>query len=130
MRYVICLLIGLVIGAISASTFINASAQREAWPRGIMNVMQHELVNARKTARSPQCATATLQSAASHLHLLAADIEPALLAPGVKDRVFSQYASDLKHALSQWDTSSACERQSAALTTIANSCEACHRDYR
>ena len=130
MRYLVCLIVGLVIGAIAASTFVNATAQREAWPRGIMNVMQHELGNARMAARAQQCATPAVQAASAHLQLLTADIEPALLAPGTKDRVFSQYASDLRRALSQWDTGVDCVRQGAALTVVANACEACHRDYR
>ena len=130
MRYLVCLIVGLVIGAIAASTFVNATAQREAWPRGIMNVMQHELGNARAAARAQQCNTPAAREASAHLQLLASDIEPALLAPGSKDRVFSQYASDLRNALTKWDTSVDCARQAAALTTVANACEACHRDYR
>ncbi|MEP7096479.1 MAG: hypothetical protein ABI748_02345 [Dokdonella sp.] len=130
MRYLVCLIVGLVVGAITASTFVNATAQREAWPRGIMNVMQHELGNARTATRARQCATPTMQSAASHLQLLATDIEPALLAPGTKDRVFSQYASDLRAALAKWNANADCAQQGAALTVVANTCEACHRDYR
>lgn len=130
MRYLVCLIVGLLIGAIAASTFVNATAQREAWPRGIMNVMQHELGNARTAARAQLCATPAVPAASAHLQLLAADIEPSLLDPGTKDRVFSQYASDLRRVLSQWDTSADCARQGAALTTVANACEACHRDYR
>ncbi len=130
MRYLVCLIVGLLIGAIAASTFVNATAQREAWPRGIMNVMQHELGNARAAARAQQCATPAVPAASAHLRLLVADIEPSLLAPGTKDRVFSQYASDLRDALAKWDTSADCAHQGAALTTVANACEACHRDYR
>ena len=130
MRYLICLIAGLVIGAMVTSTFVNATAQREAWPRGIMNVMQHELAAARSAARTPQCAVPTLQTASTHLQLLAGDIEPALLAPGTKDRVFSQYASDLRGALAKWNTRADCASQGAALTSVANACEACHRDYR
>ena len=130
MRYLVCLIVGLVAGAIMASTFINATAQRDAWPRGIMNVMQHERGSARTAARAQACATPAMQSASSHLQLLAVDIEPALLAPGTKDRVFSQYTSDLRRALSQWNANADCKQQEAALTVVANACEACHRDYR
>ncbi len=130
MRYLVCLIVGLVVGAIAVSTFVNATAQREAWPRGVMNVMQHVLGNARTAARAQQCATPAMLSAATHLQLLATDIEPALLAPGSKDRVLSQYASDLRRAVSQWNASADCAQQGAALTVVANACEACHRDYR
>ena len=130
MRYLISLIFGAVIGAIAGSTFASAMAQRDAWPRGIMNVMQHELANARSAARAQPCAAPVLQAASAHLHLLSSDIEPALLAPGTKDRVFSKYASDLRSALAKWDTNANCADQGAALATVANACDTCHRDYR
>lgn len=130
MRYLICLILGLVVGAIAASTLANISARRTAWPRGLMNVMQHELGDARSAARAGRCNAPDTPSAAAHLRLLASDIEPALLAPGTRDRVFSQYNSDLRAALANWDTGADCARQGEALTVVANACEACHRDYR
>ena len=130
MRYLVCLIVGFAIGAIAASTAVNAIARRDAWPRGVMNVMQHELGSARAAARTQQCAAPAVRTASAHLQLLASDIEPALLAPGTKDRVFSQYASDLRDALRKWDVDADCAHQSEALTVVANACEACHRDYR
>lgn len=130
MRYLVCLVIGLVIGAVVASTAANAIARREAWPRGVMNVMQHELVGARAAARAQQCASPATRTASAHLQLLAGDIELALLAPGTKDRVFSQYASDLRDTLAKWDVGADCAHQGEALTAVANACETCHRDYR
>lgn len=130
MRYLISLIVGALIGAIAGSTFSSAMAQRDAWPRGIMNVMQHELGNARSAARARPCAAPVLTTASAHLHLLSSDIEPALLAPDTKDRVFSKYASDLRSALAKWDTSAPCADQGAALATVANACDTCHREYR
>jgi hypothetical protein len=130
MRYLVCLIIGLAIGALAASMFANVAARRAAWPRGIMNVMQQALGSARTAARSGHCKTRSVPSDSAHLHLLAGDLEPALLAPGSKDRVFSQYATDLRTALEKWDTNADCARQGEALTAVANACEACHRDYR
>ena len=130
MRYLVCLIVGLVIGAIAASTAVNAIARREAWPRSVMNVMQHELVGARAAARTQQCALPAVRTASAHLQLLAGDIEPAQLTPGTKDRVFSQYASDLRDRLAKWDAGADCAHQGAALTAVANACETCHRDYR
>ena len=130
MRYLVCLIVGFAIGAIAASTAVNAIARRDAWPRGVMNVMQHELGSARVAARAQHCMSPAVHSASAHLQLLASDIEPALLAPGTKDRVFGQYASDLRDALRKWDVGADCAHQSEALTVVANACEACHRDYR
>lgn len=130
MRYLVCLIVGLAIGAIAASTVVTAIARRDEWPRGVMNVMQHELVGARAAARAQQCASPAMRAASAHLQLLAGDIELALLAPGTKDRVFSQYASDLRDTLAKWDVGADCAHQGEALTAVANACETCHRDYR
>lgn len=130
MRSLICLIIGLVAGALMANMAGNAIALRHAWPRGLMNVMQHALVDARSAARAGKCAAAAMPSAAAHLQLLATDLEPALLDPGVKDRVFSQYASEMRDAITTWNPNADCAQQSDALTRIGNACEACHRDYR
>jgi hypothetical protein len=130
MRYLICLIVGLVAGALMASMASNAIAQRHAWPRGMMNVMQHELVDARGAVRAGQCAAPALPAASAHLQLLATDLEPALLPPGTKDRVFSQYASEMLTSIRAWDPQADCPHQAEALTAIANACEACHRDYR
>lgn len=130
MRYLICLIVGLLAGAMMANMASNAIALRHAWQRGLMNVMQHELVDARSAARTGKCMAPTMQAAAAHLQLLATDLEPALLAPDAKDRVFSQYASEMRDTIAHWDSKADCARQAEALTKVANACEACHRDYR
>jgi hypothetical protein len=130
MRYLVLLFVGLVVGALTATTIASALQRRNAWPRALMNVMQHELGAARSAARARQCTLPAMQGAANHLRLLSDDLEGALLAPGSKDRVLSQYVSDFRKAASAWDTGAACAQQSEALTAVANACEACHRDYR
>jgi hypothetical protein len=130
MRYLVCLIVGLLAGALMANISSNAIAVRHAWPRSLMNVMQHELVDARGAARAGKCTTPAVSAAAAHLQLLATDLEPALLAPGVKDRVLSQYANEMRTAVAHWDPNADCPHQAEALTAVANACEACHRDYR
>jgi hypothetical protein len=44
--------------------------------------------------------------------------------------VLSLYIADFRKATGAWDAGAACPRQAEALTTVANACEACHRDYR
>ncbi len=130
MRYLVCLIAGLVLGAVVASMAADAVAQRHAWPRGLMNVMQHDLVDARNAARAGQCQAYAAPTSKAQLALLAGDIERAVLAPGAKDRVFSQYASDLGATLAKWNPGADCAQQGAALTEVASACDACHRDYR
>ncbi len=130
MRYLICLIGGVLLGAMIALTVANAMQRRNAWPRAVMNVMQHELYGARDAARAGQCATADAKTSAAHLTLLGQDLERALLPAGAHDRVFTQYANDLRDAVAKAQSASDCAQQSAALSDVSNACDACHRDYR
>ena len=131
MRYLVCLVAGLILGTLIALTAANIMGQRNAWPRAVMTVMQHELGRARDAVRQDRCTIEDADAAAAHLKLLASDIEPALLAPGAHDRVFSQYASDLREAVSAFSQAgSDCVARRAAVTKVANACDACHRDYK
>ncbi|HEY6984623.1 MAG TPA: hypothetical protein VH375_00960 [Rhodanobacteraceae bacterium] len=130
MRYLVCLFGGLLIGALIAVTVANILRQRDAWPRAIMNVMQHEVAQLRDLAHDGRCAGPESTEAIVHLELMASDIEPALLAPGARDPVFSRYAADLRKKLSAFRAVTECPARGAALTDISNACEACHRDYK
>lgn len=130
MRYLVCLLGGALLGALIAVTAANILRERHAWPRAVMTVMQHELGRARDLVHDNRCMTPEAASAAAHLDLMAADIEPAVLAPGTHDRVFSQYATDLRDAIAAFRTGTDCPARKEALTKTANACDACHRDYK
>ena len=130
MRYLVCLVVGALVGALLAMSVVGALQRHNVWPRALMNVMQHELREARDAAQGSDCTAPALQSGRELMRLLADDLERAHLEPGAKDRVFGQYANDLRNGLAQWDAAAACVQQRATLTTVANACEACHRDYR
>lgn len=130
MRYLLCLLIGLLAGALLASTAASALQRRNAVPRALMTLMQHDLAEARRTTRAPACATVQLAVAHARMRLLAGDLERSVLEPAARDRVFTQYADDLRAAIVRWDAKAACAAQAQALADVGNACEACHRDYR
>lgn len=130
MRVVIVLAIGLLAGFLVASTLANALARRNAWPRGIMHVMKHDLDSARTTANGKQCATAQMADAAARLRLLGSQLRPALLPDDAQDRVLAQYIERFGSELGQWNPQADCPAQAAALTAISGACDACHRDYR
>jgi hypothetical protein len=131
MRYLVCLIGGALFGALMTLTAANILRQRNAWPRALMTVMQHELGQARDAVRDGHCTAPETASAVAHLRLMAADIEQALLPPGARDRVFSQYAQDLRDAISAYEASgNDCAVRRDALTKIADACDACHRDYK
>lgn len=130
MRYLLCLLIGLLAGALLASTAASALQRRNALPRALMTLMQHDLADARGTTRAPACTTERLAAAHARMLLLAGDLERSVLEPATHDRVFTQYADDLRAAIARWDAKAACAVQAQALADVGNACEACHRDYR
>jgi len=130
MRYIICLLIGLVAGALLATTAASIlAAQRDKYPRALMSVMQHELKAARDAASNRQCVGT--DKALRLLGLLADDIETAMPHGEEIDRVFRQYVQDLRAQIGNAvATEGDCARQTQALTDLGNACSACHRDYR
>jgi hypothetical protein len=130
MRYLVCLLGGALLGALFAIMLVNVLGQRHAYPKALMTVMQHELGRARDLVRGEQCMTPAAAAAGAHIALLAADIEPAILPPGAHDRVFRDYANDLRKEIEAFAASADCPARRAAVTRISNACEACHRDYK
>jgi hypothetical protein len=130
MRYLVCLIGGALLGALIAVTIANVLGQRNAYPRALMNVMQHDFGRVRDLVHDRQCTTPEANAAAGHLRLIAGDVEPALLAPGAHDRVLSQYASDLRDAVAAFAGASDCPTRTQAVTKIGHACDACHRDYK
>ncbi|MGH8173036.1 MAG: hypothetical protein ACREPX_07795 [Rhodanobacteraceae bacterium] len=131
MRYLVCVVVGVLIGAMCALTAASVLAARHPWPRAVMTVMQHEFGAARDGVRAGRCSDADVASASAHLKLLSADIEPALLAPGAHDRVFSQYAEDLRREIAAFAAPGGdCVARAEAVTKIGHACDACHRDYK
>ncbi|MBN8726170.1 MAG: hypothetical protein J0H15_00500 [Xanthomonadales bacterium] len=130
MRYLVCLVVGLLFGAIAASMLVGALSRRDAWPRAVMTVMQHELGAARNAVQAGTCQGEASRAAHARLELLATDIERSVLPPGTRDRVFSQYADQLATAIAAWDPGAGCAEQASRLAAVAQACDACHRDYR
>jgi hypothetical protein len=130
MRYLVCLIGGALLGALLAVTIANILGARNAYPRALMNVMQHELGRARDLVHDDCCTTPETAAAAAHLALMSGDLEAALLAPGAHDRVFSQYANDLRDAVAAFESAPDCPARRETLTRIGHACDACHRDYK
>jgi len=127
MRFVVCLFVGLLIGAIGATTATSIVRQRHAYPRALMTLMQHELAAARDAARSGTCSDNPRHIAT--LAMLANDIPRAVPQNDPPERVFVQYVDDLRKQIARAPVAD-CRTQIQALTDVANACEACHRDYR
>ncbi|HET6545482.1 MAG TPA: hypothetical protein VFG55_01895 [Rhodanobacteraceae bacterium] len=131
MRYLVCLLIGLVIGALATNLVLGALAARDVWPRSIMQVMQHELAAANSAVRGGRCSDADLASPIAHLDLLGGDIGPAVRPGTTPDPVFAGYLHDLRAAVAAAAASGPnCVSRLHALKAVDGACDRCHRDYR
>jgi hypothetical protein len=129
LRYAICIVIGLLVGALSAFSLANTLNRRNAWPRAVMTVMAHDFRSVRDAVETGDCADTV--DALARMRLVSERIEPAFLPPPASDRVFSQYAGDLHDAVLAAAAAGAdCPRLAEAVTPIKNACDACHRDYR
>ncbi len=127
MRNLVLLLLGLAIGALVTANVINALRQRDAYPRGLMNVMQHHYAALREQVRRKQCA----EPAARELVLLrasSAEIGEAVYAGDTPDAPFREYEQRMQDALAA--TPASCADAGSQLERISAACEACHRQYR
>lgn len=129
MRYLVCILIGLFMGAMLGSITAHTLGQRNAWPRAVMQVMQHELAGTRRAVHAGRCGDEPAQRAKAHLALLAGDLTPAF--PGLtEERAFRNASEDFTRAVADWQPASDCKAEDAALAAIAQQCDNCHRQYR
>lgn len=126
------LLAGLIVGALLMTIAGRViDSRRDHWPNAVMTILDHEFRTLRRLGDQGQCATAPANAALERLRLLAQDVEPALLPADGDDRVFRQYASDLRSALDKVATAGAdCKLAATAITDVRGACQACHRDYR
>jgi hypothetical protein len=132
MRNLILLILGMAIGAIGAANIVNALRQRDAYPRGLMNVMQYHYVAMRGDVRLNRCAVNTPQHLAI-LRELAGGIETAVYAGDIPEPPFHEYDQRLRAALDAVPadtTSTDCAALAPALNRIGAACDACHRQYR
>jgi hypothetical protein len=126
MRQAILFVLGLAIGAIAAANIVSTLRQRDAYPRSLMNVMQHDAGLLRDAARANRCDIAT-QGALERLQGLAGDIETAVYGTEPPDPPFSEYAQRLRAAI---PPSLECNRLPQTLDRVGAACDACHRQYR
>jgi len=127
MRQIILLVLGVAIGAAGGISVVNTLRQRDAYPRGLMDVMQHHYAALRDGARHGRC-----ESAAAHLHLLhelSVEIGTAVYGEDIPDSPFREFESRLRDALVA-PASGDCKALAPQLEKIGAACDDCHRQYR
>ena len=127
MRNLLLLLFGIVVGAIAAANIINTLRQRDAYPRGLMDVMQHHYGALRDAAKGGRCGDGMTRDFAV-LRQLSDEIATAVYASDTPDAPFREYDQRLHDALAS--TPANCAEASPALDRIGAACDACHRQYR
>ncbi|TDR37348.1 hypothetical protein DFR29_12510 [Tahibacter aquaticus] len=129
MRSLLILLAGALIGALIAFSAANALHQRNAWPRGVMAVLQQHQAELRRLQRSGKCDPAVMALHLRRLAETAVDIGPSQ--PGEVPDFFAQAKqfADLGQRWAQQPPAD-CQGLDAPLQQIREACEGCHRDYR
>ena len=129
MRSVILLVLGLAVGALAASSVLNALGRRDAYPRGLMNVMQYHAGALRDTVRTGHCTDATAH--VSVLTVLSRDIDAAMYPDATPDPPFLEYERRLNEALSAAAAAGPeCKAIAPSVERISAACDACHHQYR
>lgn len=131
MRSLILLILGLAFGAVCTVIAMNALAQRSAYARGVMQVMQHHYAELRNGQRTGRCDAATIARAHGVLRLLDDEIERSVYGDSTPDPPFREYTDRLRSAVADLgDGSKNCTELAPVINRVGDSCDACHRQYR
>jgi len=126
MRRIALLVLGLAIGAAGGASVVNTLRQRDAYPRGLMDVMQHHYAALRDDVRRGHCENSTAH--VRLLHELSGEIGAAVYGEDIPDSPFREFEARLRDVLS---TSPAdCKSFADQANRIGAVCEDCHRQYR
>ncbi len=131
LRTALLLVIAAAIGAIAAAQISGVLRQRDAYPRGVMDVMAHHFARLGHNARAGTCSA---DATAAHLGMLvtmSGEIPQAF--PGLmRDAQFAKFADDA-HAFDSQVAANPpqdCAGLRQALARIGEHCDQCHRVYR
>jgi hypothetical protein len=130
MRNLFLLLLGIAIGAAGGAITANTLNRRDAYPRGVMNVMQHHLAVLKRQLALNRCEAKTLSTEIASLHGLTADLETTFYPDATADPPFSEYAQRLRDALAATAAATDCSTLAPNLERVVVACDACHRQYR
>ena len=126
MRNLVLLLLGLALGAFATTSVINTLRQRDAYPRGLMQVMQHHYAALREDVRHNRCSDST-RAHIGFLRQLADEMDAAVYPGSTPDVPFREYEQRLRDGL---NAATACVDFPPAFDKISAACDACHQQYR
>jgi hypothetical protein len=132
MRSVLLLILGLVVGALGAAKVSNVMHMRDAYPRGVMSVMQHHLGTLAQSVREGKCPAPATQMHLMRLKAMQPDILPAFAGNVGSKPDFRKHAHKLEAAVDAALAAAPtdCQALGKAVSQIGGSCKSCHDAYR
>ena len=130
MKLLIALVVGVLIGAMGAVVVANTLRQRDAYARGLMDVMQHHYSSMREGLRVQRCEPAETARALARLRALAPDIDTAVFADDTPDAPFREFSARLVTTLDRAPAAPDCAALAPLVQDIGTVCDECHQQYR
>ncbi len=131
MRQLVLLVIGLFVGAAGAFMLARGLDQRDAYPRGLMNVMQHHMAELHRLERNGKCSAQDTANHTARIADLSHDVLGAFGSAGKDDPHLTDAAENLgRNAEAARAGSADCPALAKTLNQVGDACEACHREYR
>ncbi len=132
MKSILLLVLGLVVGALAAAKVSSVVQMRDAYPRGVMSVMQHHLGALAQSVRHNACPVDATQRHLQRLKAMQPDILPAFAENLAGKADFRQHASKLVQAIDTAlaDPAADCKALGKSVSMIGGTCKSCHQIYR
>ena len=131
MRTLLLAIIAAVIGALAAVQVTAALRQRDAYPRGVMDVMAVHAGALDRAVRLQHCPVETTAQNLAMLVTMSGEI-PRAFPDLMQDKQFAKFADDA-HAFDRQVASNPpkdCIGLRQAMAKIGEHCDQCHRVYR
>lgn len=127
--YPILFLLGLAIGAVLATIWSNTLHKRDAYPDGVMAVLNAQMGSLDKSVKANRCTASDLLPRLQTLRAVANDIEPAFQED---DEAFGKHAGTLRAAADAALSTppAGCQAAAATLDRIDEACTGCHREFK
>ena len=127
MRNFLLVALGLALGVLATFNIINALQRRDAYPRGVMNVMQHHVAALHEDLRRQRCGDLGQEHWLT-LRTLAGQIGTAVYRGETPEPPFREFETRLADAVAA--TPGDCKALAPALDRLKAACDDCHRQYR
>lgn len=132
MRSILLLVLGLVVGALAAAKVTSVMQMRDAYPRGVMSVMQHHLGTLAMSVRQGQCPAQATQMHLAGLKAMQPDVLQAFSGSLSGKADFRKHAQQLEASVNDAIAAApaACPALQKAVSQIGGACKSCHEAYR